>query len=73
MKAYKIAEVSVEVRDNGEVIYWVHCAGNFPEQGGMAFIYGNFGTPNLEQSLDKMKTILLKDQDTILEKIKEKL
>lgn len=72
MNKYKIAEVAVEVKDNGEIMYWVYCAGTFPEQGGMAFTYGNFGTPNLEQSLDKMKGILLKDQDQILEKIEDK-
>ena len=72
MSKYKIAEVAVEVKPNGEIMYWVYCAGTFPEQGGMAFTYGNFGTPNLEQSLDKMKKILLKDQDMILEKVKEK-
>ena len=72
MNKYKIAEVTVEVKDDGTVMYWVYCAGTFPEQGGMAFTYGNFGTPNLEQSLDKMKTILIKDQDTILEKVKGK-
>lgn len=69
---YKIAEVAVEVKDNGEIMYWVYCAGTFPEQGGMQFTYGNFGTPSLEQSLDKMKVILLKDQDMILERVKEK-
>lgn len=69
MNKYKIAEVAVEVKDNGEIMYWVYCAGTFPEQGGMAFAYGNFGTPNLEQSLDKMKLILVKDQDQILERI----
>ena len=72
MNKYKIAEVTVEVKDTGEIMYWVYCAGTFPEQGGMAFTYGNFGTPNLEQSLDKMKAILVKDQDTILEKVKER-
>lgn len=72
MNRYKIAEVAVEVKDNGEIMYWMYCAGTFPEQGGMAFTYGNFGTPNLEQSLDRMKTILLKDQDAILEKVKGK-
>ena len=72
MNKYKIAEVAVEVKDNGEIMYWVYCAGTFPEQGGMAFTYGNFGTPNLEQSLDKMKLILVKDQDLILEKVKGK-
>jgi hypothetical protein len=70
MSKYKIAEVAVEIKDNGEIIYWVYCAGTFPEQGGMAFTYGNFGTPNLEQSLDKMKRIILKDRDFILEKVK---
>ena len=72
MNKYKIAEVAVEVKDNGEVMYWVYCAGTFPEQGGMAFTYGNFGTPNLEQSLDKMKAILIKDQAMILDKVKDK-
>ena len=72
MSKYKIAEVAVEVKDNGEIMYWVYCAGTFPEQGGMSFTYGNFGTPNLEQSLDRMKLILVKDQDTILEMVKER-
>lgn len=69
MNKYKIAEVAVEVKDNGEIMYWVYCAGTFPEQGGMAFTYGNFGTSNLEQSLDTMKAILLKDQAMILDKV----
>jgi hypothetical protein len=56
----------------GEIMYWVYCAGTFPEQGGMAFTYGNFGTPNLEQSLDKMKAILVKDKAMILDKVKDK-
>ncbi len=72
MNKYKIAEVAVEVKDNGEIMYWVYCAGTFPEQGGMAFTYGNFGTPNLEQSLDKMKAILVKDKAMILDKVKDK-
>lgn len=72
MSKYKIAEVAVEIKDNGEVMYWVYCAGTFPEQGGMQFTYGNFGTPNLEQSLDKMKLILVKDQDMILEAVKQR-
>jgi len=72
MNKYKIAEVAVEVKDNGEVMYWVYCAGTFSEQGGMSFTYGNFGTPDLEQSLDRMKLILVKDQDKILERVKEK-
>jgi hypothetical protein len=72
MSKYKIAEVAIEVKENGEIMYWVYCAGTFSEQGGNAFVYGNFGTPNLEQSLDKMKSILLKDQDLILEKVRGK-
>lgn len=72
MSKYKIAEVAVEVKDNGDIMYWVYCAGTFPGQGGMAFTYGNFGTPNLEQSLDKMKEILVKDQAIILDKVKDK-
>lgn len=72
MNKYKIGEVAVEVKDNGDIMYWVYCAGTFPEQGGMVFTYGNFGTPNLEQSLDKMKLILIKDQTMILEKVKER-
>lgn len=70
MSKYTIAEVAVEVKDNGEIMYWIYCAGTFLEQGGMAFTYGNFGTPNLEQSLDKMKKILIKDQGVILEQVK---
>jgi hypothetical protein len=70
MSKYTIAEVAIELNDNGEIMYWVYCAGTFHEQGGMAFTYGNFGTPNLDQSLDKMKKILLEDQDMILEQVK---
>ena len=66
MSRYTIAEVAVEVKDNGEIMYWVYCAGTFPEQGAL------FWHPNLEVSLDKMKRILITDQDMILERVKEK-
>ena len=72
MNKYKIAEVAVEVKDNGEVMYWVYCAGTFPEQGGMVFTYGNFGTPSLEQSLDLMKSKLLPAQEQIIQRIMER-
>ena len=69
---YKIAEIAIELREDGSPMYWCYNAGMFPAQGGMEFTYGNFGTPNLEQSLEKLKTILIRDIDLILERVKER-
>jgi len=38
----------------------------------MEFVYGNFGTPNLETSLDLLKERLVRDIDYILEEIKRR-
>ena len=72
MNKYKIAEISIELKEDGTPMYWVYCAGYHAGQGGMEFVYGNFGTPSLEQSLEILKTRLMRDIDIILERVREK-
>ena len=72
MNKYKIAEISIELKEDGAPMYWVYSAGYHAGQGGMEFVYGNFGTPSLEQSLDILKTRLIRDIDIILERVREK-
>lgn len=72
MNKYKIAEISIELKEDGTPMYWVYCAGYHAGQGGMEFVYGNFGTPSLEQSLEILKTKLIRDIDIILERVREK-
>jgi hypothetical protein len=70
MSKYKIAEITIELKEDGTPVYWVYNAGYHPGQGGMEFVYGNFGTPSLETSLDLLKERLVRDIDYILEEIK---
>lgn len=72
MSRYKIAELAVEIQPDGSLRYWCYNAGMHPSQGGMEFTYGNFGTPNLEQSLDILKSKLMRDESLILDEIKRK-
>jgi len=67
---YKIAEITIEFKEDGTPMYWVYNAGYHPSQGGMEFTYGNFGTPSLEKSLDLLKERLVRDIDYILEEIR---
>lgn len=69
---YKIAEVTIEFKEDGTPMYWVYNSGWHPAQGGMEFTYGNFGTPSLETSLDLLKERLVRDIDDILEEIKKR-
>jgi hypothetical protein len=72
MSKYKIAELAIEFKEDGTPMYWVYNAGYHPGQGGMEFIYGNFGTPTLTTSLDLLKERLVRDIDYILEEIKRR-
>ena len=73
MSKYKIAEIAIEFKEDGTPpMYWVYNAGYHAGQGGMEFVYGNFGTPSLEQSLELLKTRLIRDIDLILERVREK-
>lgn len=72
---FKIAEVAIEIKDDGEVEYWCQNYGFHASQGGRDFCYGNFGSNDLERSLDLLKNKLVKDIDYIIEfaKIKGEL
>ena len=70
MSKYKIAEITIEFKEDGTPMYWVYNTGYHLSQGGMEFTYGNFGTPSLEKSLDLLKERLVRDIDYILEEIK---
>ena len=72
MNKYRIAEIAIEFKEDGTPMYWVYNAGYHPGQGGMEFVYGNFGTPALETSLDLLKEKLVRDIDDILEEIKRR-
>lgn len=72
MSKYKIAEITIELKEDGTPIYWIYHAGWHPGQGGMEFVYGNFGTPSLENSLDLLKERLVRDIDDILAQVKKK-
>lgn len=72
MSRYRIAEVAIEMEDDGKIKYWCYSVGNHPGQGGMEFCYGNFGTDNLETSLDLLKDKLLRDIDDIIKELKRK-
>jgi hypothetical protein len=70
---YKIAEIAVELKEDGEYVFWCYNLGFHPGQGGMEFCYGNFGTINLEKSLDILKEKLVKDIDTVLAEVRAKV
>jgi hypothetical protein len=70
---YKIAEIALEMNEDGSITYWCYNVGNHAGQGGMEFCYGNFGTNKLESSLDLLKEKLLRDQDDIINELKAKV
>lgn len=72
MSKYKVAEVTIEFKEDGTPMYWVYNAGYHPGQGGMEFTYGNFGISDLEKALDILKRNLVRDIDYVLEEIKRR-
>lgn len=71
MKRYRIADIAVEF-DGDKIMYWVNNVGFHANQGGMEFGFGNFGTNDLEQSLEILKNRLVRDLDVILEEVRKK-
>lgn len=69
---FKIAEIDIEITDEDEVKFWCYNYGFHAAQGGMQFGYGNFGTDNLEASLDLLKKKLIKDIDHIADLAKKR-
>lgn len=69
---YRIAEIDIEINDKDEVNYWCYNLGYHPSQGGNEFCYGNFGTNDLEASLELLKTKLIKDIDIIIDLAKKR-
>lgn len=64
MKNYKIAEIAVRI-DGDKIMYWINNVGFHANQGGMEFGWGNFGTNDLEQSLEILKRKLIEVQNEI--------
>ena len=52
---YKIAEVAIEIQEDGTPMYWIYNYGFHPAQGGMEFCYGNSGSQDLECSIEVLK------------------
>lgn len=69
---FKIAEVAIEINEDGTTTFWAYNIGYHPGQGGMEFGWGNFGTGDLEDSLSLLKCYLLRDIDELTEMAKEK-
>jgi hypothetical protein len=70
---FKIAEVAIELKEDGTPLFWVYNYGMHPGQGGTEFAYGNAGTESLETSLDILKINLLRDVDSLLELVKNRV
>lgn len=72
MSKYKIADVSIEIKEDGSKMYWLTYAGLHASQGGMEFGYGSTGFESLDTLLDYYKNKYKKSEDEILKTIKEK-
>lgn len=72
MASYKIANIAIEVKEDGSKIFWVTYAGWHPGQGGMDFGEGSYGFPTLEGALEFYKMKYEKSEEEILRIIKEK-
>ena len=67
-KQYKIAEITID--EDG--LYWFQGLGTHPEQGGMAFTWGNYGCKSLEDLLKVMSNKMPKDDDEYKRLLAEK-
>ena len=69
---YKVAEIAIELKEDGVPTFWVFNGGYHPSQGGMEFGWGNMGTNDLENAIDMLKIKLTRDLDVLLEEVKKK-
>lgn len=69
---YGIADVAIEIDENGKKTYWIQNAGWHAGQGGKEFTYGNCAVDTLEDALEILKTRLLRDQKDIEDHIVKK-
>jgi hypothetical protein len=68
-KLYKIADVAIQIDENGKAMFWCNNIGYHAEQGGMCFGWGNFGTDTLDSTLNVLKDKLEKAMPEIMVKI----
>lgn len=73
MAKYKVAEIAIELKEDGTPIYWGFNAGWHPGQGGMEWAYGNYGVETLETLFILMKKKLKEAEPTLLKDIKERV
>jgi len=66
-KKYKVADISMELDENGELkAVWCAHAGMHASQGGMEFGFGSFGVSNIEEALELLKVKLERDLSALL-------
>ena len=66
---FRVAEIAVEVNEDGTHTFWAYNYGIHPAQGGMEVTYGNLGSADLEGLLNILKDRMIKDKDLILEQV----
>lgn len=69
---YKIAEITIEIKEDGTPMFWGYSYGFHAGQGGMDFTYGNYGSESIDQILEVMKSKLTKDLNTLVKMAKDK-
>lgn len=72
MSNYKIADIAVELKEDGSKMYWLTYAGLHASQGGMEFGYGSTGFESIEALLDFYKIKYDQSEDEIISTIKKK-
>lgn len=72
MSNYKIADIAVELKEDGSKMYWLTYAGLHASQGGMEFGYGSTGFESMEALLDFYKIKYDQSEDEIISTIKKK-
>jgi len=69
---FKVAEIAIEIDDEGNPVFWAYNYGFHPGQGGQELAYGNLGTSDLESTLNCLRVNLTKDENFLVNEAKQK-
>lgn len=69
MSKVRLAEIAIELKDDGTETYWIYHAGIHANQGGMEFCYGNAGHQSLDLALEYLNRKLKRDIDLIKDEV----